>query len=48
MAEEGRKILGVDICISITGISGPTGGTAIKPVGFVWVAIATEDKTLVR
>jgi len=48
MAEEGRKILGVDICIATTGISGPSGGSDEKPVGFVWVAIATKDKTLVR
>lgn len=48
MAEEGRKILGVDICISTTGIAGPTGGTTEKPVGLIWIAIATKDKTLVK
>ncbi len=48
MAENGRKILNVDICIATTGIAGPSGGSEEKPVGMVWIAIAFKDKTLTK
>ena len=44
MAEGGRLKLGVDVCISTTGVAGPTGGSEEKPVGMVWIAIATCDQ----
>lgn len=45
MAENGRKKLGVDICISTSGIAGPDGGTIDKPVGTVWVGVSIENQT---
>jgi nicotinamide-nucleotide amidase len=48
MAENGAKKLGVDVCISTTGIAGPQGGTIDKPVGLVWVGLCISGKTIAR
>lgn len=45
MAIKGRVELDVDACISVSGIAGPDGGTNEKPVGTVWIAIATKNRT---
>ncbi|MBI2832062.1 MAG: CinA family protein [Chloroflexi bacterium] len=48
MAELGRKLLEVDICVSDTGIAGPGGATPEKPVGLFYIGLAHKDGTFSR
>jgi len=46
MAQGGRKLLDVDICVSDTGIAGPSGDTLEKPVGLFYLGLAARDERL--
>lgn len=46
LAQNVLRKFGSDYAISISGIAGPTGGTPEKPVGTVWIAVASREKVL--
>ena len=48
MADGGRKVLGVDICVADTGIAGPDGAVPGKPVGLFYLGLANKDGTFSR
>jgi nicotinamide-nucleotide amidase len=48
MAEGGRKLLAVDICIADTGVAGPGGATKEKPVGLFYLGLSLKGKTYSR
>ena len=43
MAKGGCQIARTDLSISLTGIAGPSGGSAEKPVGLVWISAFRKD-----
>ncbi len=48
MAEGLQKKTGSDVCVSVTGIAGPGGGTEEKPVGLIYIGCTYKGSTVVK
>jgi len=45
MVKGGLNTLNVDYTVAVSGIAGPDGGTATKPVGTIWIAVGNQEHT---
>jgi len=48
MAKEVRRLMEADYSVAVSGILGPTGATEHKPVGTVWIAVASKEQVITK
>jgi nicotinamide mononucleotide (NMN) deamidase PncC len=48
MAINVKRIMNCDVGVGITGIAGPTSDNTSKPVGLIYVAVAYDNKVIVK
>ena len=48
MSRGANELFGSDYSVAVTGIAGPSGGTSEKPVGTVYISVASREKQTVR
>lgn len=48
MAEGLKRVTGSRLCISVTGIAGPGGGSEEKPVGLVYICAILDDRKIIK